>query len=214
MDVIEKFKKDVKNQEVILLGGGNSFNPEIIPKLKNDKIICLNAGSKFVPDALAIAWMDSIWPAENEKLITNHLAEYKFYIRDNVTTNKEIKGPYDSIYINRISPYCDYSTIKKGEMISVRGNNSGCCIIDLLIQCQVSKIVLLGFDCKMINRKSHFHKEYKHAMPPEIYTKQFIPCFENLSKYAKRANVDIVNLSTDSNLKCFKFESTEKYLSK
>ena len=57
---------------------------------------------------------------------------------------------------------------------------------------------------KIKNGKSHWHNGYGYTLTNSIYTDLFIPSIESMADAVKRAGVDVVNCSPDTDLKCFR----------
>lgn len=207
---IQGFKNKIEGRTVFILGGGASVTSDILSILNNtDKVFCLNSSIKFINNPLAVLWCDHGWIAEDKNFkMAKEKTNYRFFVKDN--------GQIDKI------SFCDSITIKKtgnfgydsSNIQYVRGNNSGAYSINLLVNCKVSKIILVGFDMKIEKNKSHFHNEYSYPIRHDTYTSLFIPSIESMANELKKigSEVKIYNTNEYSNLKCFEYKSLEEFL--
>jgi len=205
---IKDLQDEVQGKDIYLIGGGKSFDPEThIPMLPVSRVVTLNAALGDFKECLAVMWMDSNWYGENTKLIREQRPRYAVEFTIN-NQRPETRNTGRIRIRNASCSKCDYTT--KREKYNVCGNNTGCCAIDLLDQLGAKTIYLLGFDCREDDGVSHYHKRYKNHVKQAIYDKNFIPCFERLSKHISTSRV--VNLSENSRIGCFKKSSINNLL--
>lgn len=196
---IKDLKNDVFGKDIYLIGGGTSFVPsDYVDILPPSQIICLNDALKDFKECLAVMWMDGSWHGNNLGLIREKRHKYAISVNQNVQYLSSDGRLYMSIK-NASCGQCDY-TVKR-EKYNVCGNNIGACAIDLLDQLGARTIYLLGFDCREENGKSHYHNRYTRTVSQNIYNKNFIPCFDRLSKHIKTSKV--MNLSKNTRIDCF-----------
>ena len=200
---LKDLKDKVQGEDIYLIGGGRSFNPEKhVPMLPTSRVVCLNSSLEDFSECLAVMWMDHNWYGSNTRLIREKRHQFAIEFNINVQFLETRNMPYLRIRNASCSP-CDFNV--KREKYNVCGNNVGCCAIDLLDQLKAKNIYLLGFDCTEENQKSHYHNRYRNYVKQSIYNKNFIPCFEKLSKHIKHSNV--INLSDNTKIDCFRKSS-------
>ena len=91
------------------------------------------------------------------------------------------------------------------------GMNSGFQAINLLVHTGVRKIILLGYDMRVIEKKSHWFGEHPRGRN-DFYGKSFIPVFRTLVEPLKELGVDVVNCTPDSALDAFRKSTLETEL--
>lgn len=82
------------------------------------------------------------------------------------------------------------------------GRSSGHKAVGLAIALSAKRIVLLGFDMRVVDGRSHFHDAYQ-ARDPALYEQSFIPAFRGWNEQAKAAGVEVLNATPNSALEEF-----------
>ena len=84
--------------------------------------------------------------------------------------------------------------------------NSGGMAIDLAAKFGVKRILLLGFDMKPINNRTHWHTGMPNYLKPtsNISFQRFLRTFEVISQDAKQRGIEILNVNEDSAINEFK----------
>jgi len=94
--------------------------------------------------------------------------------------------------------------------------NSGFGALMLAIALGCKEIYLLGYDLKISNRTTHWHRGYP-KQEPEIYEKtlkQFMLIFNEFAPFIKENGIEVFNLSRFSALDCFERRSLESVLTR
>ncbi len=65
------------------------------------------------------------------------------------------------------------------------------------------RIVLLGFDMRVVDGRSNYHDGYGH-IDDNLYAHDFLPWFKGWRQMAERAGIEILNATPDSALDEFK----------
>lgn len=208
---LQELYEKIGGREVFIIGGGPSFN--LIDKglLKNKNVICINNAYKEFKTCTAIYWCDESWIANHYDNIMRHDCKLRFTGKHfaNNHISKNILGTGNSCVLKRTGDFGYDSNVD-----NVRGNNSGCHAINLCVNMKARKIVLLGYDMKMQDRKSHFHEGHGLPMSNYIYNDLFIPSIESMAAEIKKKepNIEIVNCSHDTALRCFKRDKLENII--
>lgn len=77
------------------------------------------------------------------------------------------------------------------------GRSSGHLALSLAINLGAKRCVLLGFDCRIVNGRSHFHDKHSNAIDI-TYKKDFLPAWEGWGDATRRSDVEVVNATPDS----------------
>ena len=81
--------------------------------------------------------------------------------------------------------------------------NSGGAAIDFAAHTGVKRILLLGFDMRYVDNKSHWHAGYQTYVKPTnpASFRRFLRSFHAIASDAKRRRIEILNVSMDSAIK-------------
>lgn len=88
--------------------------------------------------------------------------------------------------------------------------NSGSAAISVAVHAGCKRIVLVGFDMKLIQGVGHWHNLYngKTTMPFDRH----LVGFSTIAKDAERLGIEIINLSKESKIDCFPKMSLKEFL--
>lgn len=81
--------------------------------------------------------------------------------------------------------------------------NSGACAIGLAISAGAEKIILLGYDCQ-VNGKTHWHGDHPKGFNNVTSIQRWPAQFRSVAMDAEQAGIEIINVSRETILKCFK----------
>jgi hypothetical protein len=199
---LQDFYDKVSGRTVYVIAGGSTVKTQNLNLLNGKLVVCLNNSYSIYPDALALYWADETWVNNHIEGVKNHPAKFrfhsKFHVSDKYLNSEKHLGIGNSTILRR--------TGDKGidpDLNNVRGNNSGAHILNLLYNCKVRRIILLGYDMKIIDGKSHWHGGHSLSIKPEVYCNLFIPSIQSMADFFKRANIEVINTSPNTDLKCF-----------
>lgn len=84
--------------------------------------------------------------------------------------------------------------------------NTGAAAIDFAAHVGVKRILLLGFDMKPLNGKTHWHQGYEGYLKPtrDIVFDRFLKVFPKIAEDAKKEGIEILNVTEDSAIDLFK----------
>lgn len=205
-------------QRCFIVAGGESLEHLDLSCLGGEKTIAVNKSFlKLSPtvfysmDARFYRWLQEGKICELEKKpvleVWKKLSCPKLFL---APINNNVKFKKDVYFINRPEDR-NMSTSFESGMWS--GNNSGFGAIMLAKLLGVKTIYLLGFDmqCKT---KSHWHKGYHSQSVKETRDKcaKFVAQLTEWAPKFEASGVKIVNLSPDSALTCFEFDTLENVL--
>lgn len=181
-------------ETVYIVGGGPSLNGFDFSTLDDKYTIAVNKSFLSLKNPTAIYWSDYRVFRWYQNEILQHQNTLK-------VTNKP--QPDHPAIINLLS------TGKHGlekDPHGVRdGGNSGYAAINLAYHLGAKKIILLGFDMKTIEGKSHYHEGYEVGKKPDnkMYERLMLPSFDSISIALMQAKVKVYNASLESEIKCF-----------
>lgn len=207
---LQELKQKFANNTVFIVAGGPSINNIDISLLDDKLTIAINNSYQIVPNATALYWCDSSWVGKHLDYLNHHKCKLRFHARHGMWDNNgDVSGIANSTILSRTSEFGFDENPNH-----VCGNNSGAHAINLAVNMGASTIVLLGFDMKYSNSKTHWHAGHGYGMRPMVYTDSFIPSIMSMAKRIKelRLPVKIVNVSDDSALKCFATDTFDNYI--
>lgn len=83
------------------------------------------------------------------------------------------------------------------------GGNGGYQAIHLAAHLGASRILLLGFDMRVVDGRSHYHRGHPVRTRPGLYAQLMIPSFETLAPELTTRGVQVLNCSLGSALRAF-----------
>lgn len=193
-----------EGRTVYLLGGGPSLNNIDLERLKGERVIAINNAymESRAPWAPVLYFMDWGWyNLHKSKLI-------KWPGLKVTVTEKCINEPGIRVISWRhrlgLDPDPSYMT---------RGTNAGFGAISLAAKLGGVKIILLGFDMRMVDGQHNYHKgEHKRTVNDKIYENNFIKPFKSLLKPMKEWDIEIINATPNSALPYFPIVDPEEVL--
>jgi hypothetical protein len=191
-----------RGETVFILGGGPSlrgFDAEI---LRGEKVMVLNSSYLLAPWADVLFFVDTLWSED-------HLDVVKNWKGMAVTTALGAKRILPS-KIRRVQIHQDRDFLLNPNWVRV-GRSSGHTGISLAISMGATTVVLLGYDMKFIDGRSHHHDHYFNR-DPKTFSTNFLPAFEGWNEDARKVGVRVLNASPDSALEEFKKVDFEEFM--
>jgi hypothetical protein len=93
-----------------------------------------------------------------------------------------------------------------------QGRNSGYQAVNLAYQARAKRIVLLGFDMKAQGKKKHWHGDHPGRLNHPLPYASWIQAFETMARDLRAENVEVLNATPGSALKCFTQVSLDECL--
>lgn len=198
-----------KGRTIFILGGGPSITDIDISKVISHPTIAINNSYKLSNSITALYWGDSSWISKHAKDVESHPCKLRFTSRFHTCIGKSIIGEAGATILKRSKEYGYDANIH-----NVSGNNSGCHALNLAINLNPKNIVLLGYDMRIVNRKTHWHEGHGYGLRPDIYSELFIPSIESLAKEfnATNKNIKIFNGTKNSAIKCFDYIDYKEFI--
>jgi hypothetical protein len=211
---LQELQRKIKNKTIFIIGGGPSAKTVDFDLLQDEITISINDAYEWFPNTTAVYWVDDSWASENYDNLKFHNCKLFFTSKKAQHINYDIKDdPRGLLNATVLKRTGDFGYDPQPDC--VMGNNSGTQVLNLCINMKPKNIVLIGFDMKLKDNKSHWHEKWRLPIQPRIYNNLFIPSTDALAKGVKntQSNVNIVNACHDSALRCFKFADYTDFLS-
>jgi hypothetical protein len=194
-----------EDQTIVVLGGGVSHVEVDLGLLRDFGFIAVNSACRKVGEIAKerdiLYFSDNSWSERYEELI-------KSWKGICVTSNRNTKARLGSL-VNRLDlqNLTEFMQIKSDYVQASSGHTAVC----LAVWLGAKKIVLIGFECKAINGKTHGHDDYVQG-DLNAFRERFIPGWVGLSQRFKNLGVDIINSTPDSEVKEFRYLSFKEAL--
>lgn len=91
------------------------------------------------------------------------------------------------------------------------GRSGGHLALSLAINLGAKRCVLLGYDCRIVDGRSHFHDKPSNAIDI-TYKNDFLPAWDGWGDAARRADVEVVNATPDSAILEFPYRPLSEIL--
>lgn len=171
---------------VVLLGGGPSLAAVDLSRLDPAVTIAVNTAGELMPDAAVLFWRDARWFADNRELV----AGWKGLA---VTTAP--RAPWPNIRAVALErrpgfPPAGATTVRWGP-------SSGHVACALAVAMRATKIVLLGFDCRAVGPRTHWHDRYRETRAEAMY-RRFVDGWRGWAADARALGAEIVNATPGS----------------
>lgn len=206
-DVVTLWSPPVEwaGETAFVIGGGPSLTPDDVNRLEGRKVIAVNAAYRLAPWAQYLFFSDHHWFLPREKAVAGFAGTVVTTSRRSVEALSKIK----------LVARSKGRFPERGTPELRAGKSSGGMGVSLAYALGASRIVMLGFDMRTVDGKSHWHEEYFHRPADSFepyYRDIFIPAFNGWNEDAKANGVTILNATPGSAIKEFPFVSLDEVL--
>jgi len=94
------------------------------------------------------------------------------------------------------------------------GRNAGYGAINLAVLAGARRILLLGYDMRVIGGRTHWHDPHPMPTHPRAFAAAMLPMFNELPAHLARAGVEVINCTPGSALEVFPMMALEEALEK
>ncbi len=186
------------------LGGGPSLTQQDVDRLKGKaRVIAVNDAFKLCP------WADVLYACDMKWWMYHHEAAVAF-AGLKVTLDEDaprkwpvIKGVKNT---GRVGLETDPTGVRTGI-------NGGYQAINLAYHFGAKRILLLGYDMRLVKGKRHWFGDHPPGLNPMAnYAKTMLPNFPSLAKPLKLAGVEVINCTPGSALTVWPLSKLEDVL--
>ena len=196
-------------KRIIVAASGPSLTAEVVRVCNGESILAVNDAYKMFPRADVLYACDAAWWEVN-RFVPDFTGERWTSHSLNPKNDKTNFHNKDLFNIIAGSSAAGFST---NPAVIHYGNNSGFQAVNLAILFGAAEIVLVGFDMRIVDNKSHFFGNHKTPLRDSHSFLGWINDFNEANKRLK-AGVRIVNATPNSALKCFPMVSLEEVIFK
>lgn len=183
---------------VVLVGGGPSHAAADLAALRGHCLIAINSSCRKVrpiatPHDMLI-FSDNSWSENHPALLTDWPGPV-------VTSNRNTKARLGNAVLR-----LDITALT--EAIGVGPDfvqaSTGHTAAALAAEMGARRVVLIGFECRMVSGRSHGHTDYLDHDPAH-YAERFLPGWRHLAPALAARGVEVVNATPDSAITEFPF---------
>lgn len=187
--------EEIRDATVFVVGGGKSLRDFDYSRLDGKKVIGINQACVYLPNLTAIYWADEDWAAKNDDTLNRHSCKLRFAGRRNPadimlhSEGKLLGGAAALKITGEFGLDTDFN--------HVRGNNSGCHVINLCFNAGAANVILLGFDM----RPGHWHDDYTLQYDKSVY-EHFLVSIDSMAVELS-GRMGVINCSMHSAISAF-----------
>jgi hypothetical protein len=207
-----------EGQTAILLGGGDSLREFDLERLRgiNAKVMAINALELRAPWSAAWYFTDNNifewWRPRIEAFEGLVITASRIAKRELPEKIRRVQLEPDNKPVRFMPPGCPTIT---------HGRSSGHLAISVSVALGAARVLLLGFDMRVVDGRSNSHDEYRKRRAigygdtdPAVYTDEFLPAFAGWQRAAEQAGVAIRNCTPGSMLLEFPMSTIEVELAR
>lgn len=221
-----------RGETVFCVASGPSLTQEIADKLRGRRVIVVNSSCRLCPWADVLYFTDSGWydgKFEDGSIRRDVVKAWPgLVVSMSRLAARELNAPEQPMVSGRrrilrvkgigAPPFPPRVNGKPafpplGSPGVQQGRNSGNTAVALAIAMGASRVVLVGYDCRVVNGREHHHDEYKGPRDLSLYDNNFLRAFDGWHAAAVASGVEIVNCTPGSAITEFPFADLDEVLS-
>lgn len=183
-----------KGERAFILGGGPSLTAEIAERVRGRKTIVCNSTARLAPWADVLFFHDWPWFRDNRPIVDNWPGIV-------VTASARAR---------RVRPRCELYFVGP-PTTQAKPPSSGHHAVDVAIAFGAVEIVLLGFDCRVVDGRSHNHDDYANPKG-KCYAENFLPAWAEYPARVAAAGATVLNATPGSAIDVFPLVSLDRVL--
>lgn len=186
-----------RGQTVFVLASGPSLTQEVCDHLCGRPAIVINKSFRLAPWA-------SVWFFTDGWIFESHREDVANWAGEIITLSRAAKREMPD-RVKRVRGEWTKGFPPLGSPVIRQGRSSGHTAVSLAVALGSARIVLLGFDMRMVEGREHHHAEYTGPRDLDIYQREFVPAFAGWNADAEQAGVRILNCTPGSAVTEFPF---------
>jgi len=193
-----RIPKEWVGQTAAVFGGGPSLTQadvDYVIRRGWRRVACNNA-YLLDPNAEVLCWSDQRWYNWNAKDIHRHKGPYKICWRP--------MRPTKGLTFMQLRHHNQPPGLSSDSSMIIAGN-TGQGAINIAYLFGAKRIVLLGFDMRMVSGQHNWHNLHKGATSQNRYNGIFGPAITKAAVVLRQKGIEVLNTTKDSALKCFPY---------
>lgn len=184
---------------IVIIASGNSLTRADVARVEDAGIEIMGINNAYqICDPAYLYACDTDWWKWHYKQVPDHIIKYSL----EETKHTDVMQ-MENDGIEGLSK--EWPKLRTGQ-------NGGYQAINLAYLLGYNRIILLGYDMQLTNGKSHWHKDHPGNNPKERQFKDWIENYNGLSLLLKKEDVEVINCTRSTALKCFKLAKLEDVL--
>lgn len=179
-------------ERVFVLGGGPSLcdqlrfsrrrdnSQEIVARLPAERCIVINSTARLMPAAAVLVFSDWGWFSSHRPIVDSWPGI--------VVTTCARAARVLPAKLHLVAP----------PIVMAETMTSGHHALDVVAAMGAAEIVLLGFDCRTVDGRSHHHDDYPVQLPEAVYRDKIAPLWAGWRSRMERKGVRCVNSTPGS----------------
>jgi hypothetical protein len=217
-----------KGETVFCLASGPSLTQEVADRIKGHRAIVVNGSCSRAPWADVLYFTDSGWfeTGRHPNFCGNNRGTDDQWPRRSIVENwpglvitmsKSAKRVLPD-KVRRIQGIGD-PTIGCGSFPPLgsagvrQGRSSGHTAISIAVALGARRVILIGYDMRVVDGVEHHHSEYTGPRDLDQYAREFVPAFNGWNADALKVGVEILNATPLSAVHEFPMISLDEALS-
>lgn len=182
---------------VIVAAPGPSLTPEVAAECRGQRVVAVQDAYRLMPWADVLYGCDRRW-WELHGGAPDFQGERWASHGTTSNNNVEIAAKYDIRLVAGESG----NTFSRDPAVIHYGSNSGFQAVNLALLFGAFRIVLVGFDMRIVDGKRHFFGDHPKPLTNTPHYGPFVSAFERAARKMP-PHVEILNATPDSALTCF-----------
>lgn len=178
-----------KGETAFCIAGGPSLRGADLSALKGQHAIAVNSSCHIAPWAEVLFFTDNSWFEKHEQIV----ADWPGTV---VTCSRAAKVKWPD-RVERVLGETRPDFPPPGSSIIRQGRSSGHTAVALAVAMAARRIVLLGYDMRIVDGRSHHHDDYA-CRDARVYENEFLPGFDGWAETAAKHGAEIVNATPGS----------------
>jgi hypothetical protein len=199
-----------RGETVFCLASGPSLTQAIADKVKGRRTIVVNTSVNLAPWADVLFFTDSGWYEPRRDLVAGFeglvISMSRTAKREKPDKVKRVQGIGDPT----MGPGGGFPP--QGAPGIRQGRSSGHTAIALAIALGASRVVLVGYDMRVVDGREHCHGEYTGPRDLDQYAREFVPAFAGWHADAEAVGVEILNATPNSAVTEFRMVDLKEVL--
>lgn len=180
-----------QGHRAFILGGGPSLRGFDYRRLGSfGKVLAINSALSACPQADALYFTDHSWLESR----VDQVEQFQGLV---ISASRQAKAEYPEL-IKRV-PLALNAQLATAAPILRMGRSSGQTAISVAIALGADPVILLGYDMRIVEGRSHHHDEYG-TTEDRLFSKDFLPPFRGWQAAAQRAGKTVMNATPGSAL--------------
>lgn len=198
-----------KGETVFCLASGPSLTQEVADKVKGRRTIVVNTSCNLAPWSDILYFTDSGWYEPRREMVANFAG---LVVSMSRTAKRELPDKVRRVH-GIGDPTIGGSGFPAPGTCGIRqGRSSGHTAVSLAVALGAARVVLIGYDMRVVDGREHHHSEYTGPRDLDQYSREFVPAFNGWNADALNVGVEILNATPLSAVHEFPLVSLDEVL--